>query len=76
MVPIICIVGKSEAGKTTLMESLIAELKGRGYSVATVKHDVHGVDLDQPGKDSWRYAQAGSDAVVLSSPTTLALIKS
>ncbi len=75
MLPIVCIVGKSNVGKTTLLEGLIAELKRRGHRVATVKHDVHGFDIDQPGKDSWRHAQAGSDAVVISSPQKLALIK-
>ncbi|MBI4297633.1 MAG: molybdopterin-guanine dinucleotide biosynthesis protein B [Chloroflexi bacterium] len=75
MIPIISVVGRSEVGKTTLLEKLIAELKGRGYRVAAVKHDVHGFELDKPGKDSWRLAQAGSDAVVLSSPEKMALIK-
>ncbi|OGO04720.1 MAG: molybdopterin-guanine dinucleotide biosynthesis protein B [Chloroflexi bacterium RBG_13_54_9] len=75
MLPIVCIVGKSNVGKTTLLEGLIAELKLRGRRVATVKHDVHGFEIDQPGKDSWRHAQAGSDAVVISSPQKLALIR-
>ena len=75
MPPIVCIVGKSNIGKTTLLENLIAELKKRGYTLATVKHDVHGFDVDQPGKDSWRFAQVGSDAVVISSPQKLALIQ-
>jgi len=75
MPPIVCIVGKSESGKTTLVERLIVEFKRRGYRVATIKHEVYGFDIDQPGKDSWRHAQAGSDAVILSSPNKLALIK-
>jgi molybdopterin-guanine dinucleotide biosynthesis protein B len=75
VVPIISVVGKSNTGKTTLLEKLIAELKRRGYRVATVKHDTHGFDIDRPGKDSWRHAQAGSDSVVISSPHRLALIK-
>lgn len=75
MIPIISIVGKSDAGKTTLLEKLIVELKSRGYRVAAVKHDVHGFDVDRPGKDSWRLAQAGSDSVVIASPQKLALIK-
>jgi len=73
--PLVCIVGKSGAGKTCLVERLVAELKRRDYRVATIKHDVHGFDMDRPGKDSWRHAQAGSDAVVISSPKKLALIK-
>jgi molybdopterin-guanine dinucleotide biosynthesis protein B len=75
MPPIVSIVGKSKTGKTTLLERLVAELKGRGYRVATIKHSAYGFDLDLPGKDSWRHAQAGSDAILISSPDRLALIK-
>jgi molybdopterin-guanine dinucleotide biosynthesis protein B len=75
VIPIVSIIGKSGVGKTTLLEKLVAELKRRGYRVATVKHDVHDFDIDQPGKDSWRLAQAGSDSIVIASPKKLALIK-
>lgn len=75
MPPVVSIVGKSRAGKTTLVERLIGELKGRGYRVATVKHNYQDFELDRPGKDSWRHAQAGSDAMVISAPQKLALIK-
>jgi molybdopterin-guanine dinucleotide biosynthesis protein B len=74
-VPIISMVGKSGVGKTTALERVIRELKRRGYKVGTVKHDTHGFDLDRPGKDSWRHAQAGSDAVAISSPRKMALIR-
>ncbi len=74
MTPVISVVGKSNVGKTTLLEKLLRELKWRGIKVATVKHDVHGFDLDVPGKDTWRHAQAGSDVVVISSPDKLAMI--
>ncbi len=73
--PIISVVGKSDSGKTTLLEKLIAELKRRGYRVGTIKHDTHGFEVDKPGKDSWRHARAGSDVVVIASPDKLALIK-
>lgn len=73
-VPVVSIVGRSNVGKTTLLEKLIAELKRRGYRVATVKHDVHGFELDRPGKDSWRHAQAGSDLVVIAGPNQMAMI--
>ena len=75
MIPIVSIVGKSGTGKTTLLEGLIVELRRRGYRVAVVKHDVHNFEIDLPGKDSWRYAQVGSDVVVISAPRKLALIK-
>jgi molybdopterin molybdotransferase len=73
--PIVSIVGKSQSGKTMLMEQLIAEFKKRGYKVAAVKHGHSGLQIDQPGKDSWKFAQAGSDAVCVSSPDKLAFIK-
>jgi len=75
MIPIVSIVGKSDSGKTTLIEKLISELVRRGYRVATVKHDVHGFEVDQEGKDSWRHKQAGAHTVVISSPSKLALIR-
>ena len=75
MIPTVSIVGKSGAGKTTLIEKLVAEFKQRGYRVAVVKHGIGRVEMDQPGKDSWRFAEAGSDAVVVSSPDKLALVR-
>jgi molybdopterin-guanine dinucleotide biosynthesis protein B len=75
VIPIISIVGKSGAGKTTLLEKLIRELKRRGYRVATVKHDAHSFEIDHPGKDTWRHAQAGSDHVVIASPARIAHIQ-
>lgn len=76
IVPVVSIVGKSKSGKTVLMERIIAELKRKGYKVAAVKHSRGGIEMDHPGKDSWRFAQAGSDAVLVSSPGRLAFIRS
>lgn len=75
MIPIISIVGKSDSGKTTLIEKLLPELTRRGYRIATVKHDMHGFEVDREGKDSWRHKQAGAHTVVISSPQKLALIR-
>ena len=75
MVPIVSVVGKSGSGKTTLLERLIPELKRRGHRVGTIKHDAHSFDIDHPGKDTWRHAQAGSDHVVISSPARVASIR-
>lgn len=75
MLPIVSIVGKSESGKTVLIERLIREFKRRGYKIASLKHSPGGMEVDRPGKDSWRFAQAGSDAVLVSSPDRLAFIK-
>jgi molybdopterin-guanine dinucleotide biosynthesis adapter protein len=73
--PIVSIVGKSNAGKTTLLEKLIPELVKRGYRVATIKHNVHGFDIDQEGKDSWRHKKAGAHLTVISSPCRIAVIE-
>lgn len=75
MAPVISVVGKSNVGKTTFLEKLIAELTRRGRRVGTIKHDTHGFDIDKPGKDSWRHAQAGSVAVAISSAEKVAIIK-
>lgn len=57
---VVSIVGHSGSGKTTLVEKLIHELSGRGLRVATIKHAHHKVVLDTPGKDSYRYKEAGA----------------
>jgi molybdopterin-guanine dinucleotide biosynthesis protein B len=75
MVPLIAIVGKSGSGKTVIMEKLIAEFKARGYRVGAIKHAHQMVELDAPGKDTWRYSQAGSDAAVVSSPSRITIFK-
>lgn len=75
IVPIVSIVGQSQSGKTTLVECLIAEFKKRGYCVAVVKHACKEFEMDKQGKDTWRYAQAGSDVVVISAPQRLAMLK-
>lgn len=76
MIPVFSIVGKnSNTGKTTVLCNIISELKSRGYRVGTIKHDVHGFDIDHPGKDTWKHGQAGSDIVMISSPAKFAMIE-
>jgi molybdopterin-guanine dinucleotide biosynthesis protein B len=72
-VPIVSFVGRSNSGKTTLIERVIPELVRAGYRVATVKHAGHGFDLDTEGKDSWRHKRAGASTVVVVSKGSLAL---
>jgi molybdopterin-guanine dinucleotide biosynthesis adapter protein len=73
--PVVSIVGKSRSGKTNVIERLIGELKSRGYRVATIKHTPRDVSFDELGKDSRRHIEAGSEAVVVSSPDNIVLIK-
>lgn len=68
MIPVVCIVGKHNAGKTTVIERLVPCLQERGRHVAIVKHAAHGFALDREGSDSWRLAQTGAVAVAVSGP--------
>jgi molybdopterin-guanine dinucleotide biosynthesis protein B len=71
---VISIVGYSGAGKTTLVEKLIRELSSRGLRVATIKHAHHKVELDTPGKDSYRYKEAGATMSLLLTRDALQLV--
>ena len=73
IIPILCFVGRSNSGKTTLIERLITELVKEGYRIATIKHAGHGFNMDTEGKDSWRHKQAGAQTVIVTSKGTLAL---
>lgn len=68
------VIGWKNSGKTSLMERLVSEITGRGFSVSTVKHVHHSVDLDQPGKDTFRHRAAGAREVVLASADRLAIM--
>jgi molybdopterin-guanine dinucleotide biosynthesis protein B len=59
------VTGWKNAGKTTLVERLIAEFVRRGLRVATIKHAHHDVEIDQPGRDSFRHRAAGATEVAL-----------
>jgi molybdopterin-guanine dinucleotide biosynthesis protein MobB len=73
--PIVSIAGKKNSGKTTLTVALAAELKRRGYRVASVKHGHHDFEIDQPGRDSWRHFHEGEvEAVLLVASGKCALV--
>lgn len=71
---VISIVGHSGSGKTTLVEKLIREFCVRGVKVATIKHAHHKVELDTPGKDSYRYKDAGAVMSMLLTRDALQLV--
>ena len=74
--PIISVVGDSGSGKTSLIEKTVEELTARGYRIGVVKHHVHGgFDVDKPGKDTWRIAQAGASAVALVAPNKMFVVQ-
>ena len=68
------VTGWKNAGKTVLMERLIADITARGLTVSTVKHAHHAFDVDQPGKDSHRHRAAGAAQVLVASRNRWALM--
>lgn len=59
------ITGHSGMGKTTLLEKLIPELRSRGLSVSLIKHSHKDIEVDRPGKDSYRLRESGCTEVLL-----------
>lgn len=75
MPPVLAFIGKPDCGKTTLIEKLIPALAAQGISVGTIKHHHGDIQMDIPGKDTWRHMQAGARAVLLASPTGIGYIR-
>ena len=71
--PILAVVGWKNSGKTGLVTRLTGSLLQRGFSVSTAKHAHHAIDLDQPGRDSWRHREAGAHEVALVTATRFVL---
>lgn len=59
------IAGHSGMGKTTLLEKLVPEISSRGLVVSMIKHSHKNVDIDRPGKDSYRLRESGCKEVLL-----------
>lgn len=66
--------GWSGSGKTTLIEKLLPLFRARGLVVSLIKHTHHGFDIDKPGKDSWRFREAGAQEVMLAGSQRWALM--
>ena len=75
MPPVLALIGRPNCGKTTLIEKLIPALAVRGVRVGTIKHHHGDIQMDTPGKDTWRHKHAGAKVVLLSSPCGIGLIQ-
>ena len=72
--PLFGVIGWKNSGKTTLMARLLEEFTKRGYSVSAIKHAHHSFDIDHPGRDSYKFREAGARQVALVSPKRWALM--
>ncbi len=72
--PVFGVIGWKNSGKTTLMERLLEEFSQRGYAVSAIKHAHHSFDVDHPGRDSYKFREAGARQVALVSPKRWALM--
>jgi molybdopterin-guanine dinucleotide biosynthesis protein B len=71
---VIGVAGFKNAGKTTLVEKLVAELTRRGRRISTVKHAHHSFDIDHEGRDSFRHRKSGATEVAVVSRARWAII--
>ena len=67
-------IGRSGSGKTTLAAAVLRILAARGWRVCAVKDAHHHIDLDTPGKDTWRYRESGASRVILRTPERWAVL--
>ena len=74
-VPILGFCAYSGTGKTTLLTQLIPLLKAQGLRLAVIKHTHHVIDVDKPGKDSYRMREAGAEQVILASKQRLIVMR-
>ena len=75
MPPVLALIGRPNSGKTTLIERLIPALVEKGVRIGTIKHHHGEIQMDTPGKDTWRHKQAGAKVVLLSSPSGIGLVQ-
>jgi molybdopterin-guanine dinucleotide biosynthesis protein B len=73
-IPVLGFAAASGTGKTTLLTQLIPILKDQGLRIGLIKHSHHNIQIDQPGKDSFRLREAGASPVILISTQRRAVI--
>jgi molybdopterin-guanine dinucleotide biosynthesis protein MobB len=73
--PVVILADCSGAGKDAFLQKLIVELKERGCRTGVIKYSACQMEIDQPGKDTWRHARAGADVVALAARDRLAVVR-
>ncbi len=73
--PLLTIVGRKNAGKTTLVVRLAAALRRRGHRVMTIKHGTHTFNIDPSTTDTYRHFHEGeAERVAMVAPDKFALV--
>ena len=74
MSALLSIVGKKGSGKSEVLEKLTAHLNQRGFRMGVIKHLARDdFEIDEPGKDTYRYRTQGAETVVLAGRKLLAV---
>ena len=74
MPPIIGIVGRSNSGKTTLIEELVKYFSNIQHRTSIIKHMKHDFEIDHKGKDTYRYRAAGAFSSVITNDNSFAIM--
>lgn len=76
MMRILTVIGRKNAGKTTLTVALAAELIRRGRRIMTIKHGHHPADVDRAGSDTYRHFHEGrAERTLIAAPTLRVLFE-
>ena len=74
MTAVLSIVGRKGSGKAEVLETLISLLSQRGLRVGVIKHLAKDdLEIDEPGKDTYRYRMQGAQTVMLAGRKGLAV---
>ncbi len=73
--PLVAMIGRSNTGKTTVIEKLIPLLAAKGIRVGTIKHHAHDFEMDREGKDTYRHKKAGARIAMIASPKKIGLVE-
>ncbi len=74
MPPIISFIGRSNSGKTTLIEKLIKHFTSQNMHIGLIKHTLHEFSFDKKGKDSYRHREAGAETVIVTNNKKIGMI--
>lgn len=73
--PIVAVIGRKNAGKTTLVVQLARALGRRGHRVMTIKHGAHTFNIDPATTDTYRHFHEGeAERIAMAAPDKFALV--